>query len=63
MLSLLRFLVMAVAALAEKVFLRGPNHIPSRHRPTRFKRHQDDLERLTGRRLPETAKAAAGLQL
>ena len=62
MLRLLGFMVTAVAALAEKVFLRDPNRIPSRHRPTRFKRHRDDLEHLTGRTPPETAKALAGLE-
>jgi hypothetical protein len=62
MLRLLGFLVTAVAALAEKVFLHDPNRIPSRHRPTRFRRHRDELERLTRRTPPETAKAAAGLE-
>ena len=62
MLTLLRFMVMAVAALAEKAFLADPNHIPSRHRPTRLIRQREDLERLTHCAQSETAKAVAGLE-
>jgi hypothetical protein len=55
-------MVTAAAALAGKAFRTDPNYIPSRHRPTRFKRHLDDLERLRHRAPPDTAKALARLQ-
>jgi hypothetical protein len=60
--SVIRLMVMAAAAMAGKAFRADPNYIPTQHRPTRFKRHRDDIERLTHHAPPETAKAVTGLE-
>ena len=62
MLTLLRFMVMAVAALAEKAFLADPNHSPSQRQLTGFMREREDSEPLTHCEQTEAAEAGAGLE-
>lgn len=62
MLTLLRFMVMAVAALAEKAFLADPTHNLSQRRLTRFVRQREDSEPLTHCAQTEPAEAVAGLE-
>ena len=62
MLTLLRFMVMAVAALAEKAFLADPNYSPRPHHLTRFVRDRQHIEPLAHSAQPEGAHAVAGLE-
>ena len=62
MLTLLRFMVMAVAALAEKAFLADPKYSSRPRHLTRFMRQREDTESLTHCAQPEPAEAVAGLE-
>ncbi len=62
MLTILRWMVMAVAALAEKAFLADPNYSPRPRHLTRFIRDRERTEHLAHCAQPEPTEAVAGLE-
>ena len=61
MVSLHRFLALAVTTLAGKAFQTEPNYIQAPRHPTRSMRRQDNAQTLTPWSRPEQMEAVAGL--
>ena len=60
--TLLRFVVMSLAALIEKVFQGDPHFTPRSRHLVRFTRSRDDARPLTHGARPEDSEAVAGLK-